>query len=168
MYVAAELFCENTVFFDETCYVEMRFERNGIPIEDTGGCDRFLFNGAVLPGRRIGATGRACRHTLNELTSGVGTGAFATPGSRAASVEIEASEELRLRVRTNLVLDPGIFAKVFSIRLELGDSWFDIPLSRPDVEIEWVGRGEYLIPLDRFLIEAFKRIRLHAGGRVVD
>lgn len=162
MYVLAELYCENTVFFDDTSYLEMALERNGVPLEDTLGHDRFLFNGAALPGRRVGATGRACRHGMNELTSGIGLGNLDVPGGHAASVGLDMSDELKLRVKTNLILDPGVFTKVFSLRLELGNSWFDIPLSRPDVEVQWVGRGEYLVSLERFLVEAFKRLRLHA------
>ena len=157
MYILAEIYCESTLFFDETSFLEMHLERNGVPLEDTIGQDRFLFNGAVLPGRRAGATGRACRHGMNELTSGIGFGTLDVPAGHAASVALDLSDELKLRIRTNLVLDPGVLAKAFSVRLRLGDSWFDIPLSRPDVEVEWVARGEYLIPLESFLVEAFKR-----------
>ncbi len=151
MFLQAELVCENAVFFDDTSYVEVFFERNSVPLEDTIGSSLFMFNGVVLPERRVAATGRACRYNMNDLTSGTGLGVVETLRSQPAYCGLDLTDDLKLRVKTNLTLDVGLFTKVFSVKLKL-DQWdFDIPLSRPDVKIEWKGRGEYLVSLEPFL-----------------
>ncbi|HHW25778.1 MAG TPA: hypothetical protein GXX23_00350 [Firmicutes bacterium] len=157
MLLSAEAFCENAVFFDDTSFIALHLERNGIPLEDTIGSDSFLFNGAILPERRVGATGRTCRHQMDNLSAALGLGSVSVPGPRDAVVGLDLSDDLRLRVKTNLTLDVGVFTKVFSVKLRVDGKTFDIPLSRPDVQIEWVGRGEYLVSLQPFVIQALTK-----------
>ncbi|HHW18937.1 MAG TPA: hypothetical protein GXX30_08575 [Firmicutes bacterium] len=158
MLCMVEIFCEGAVFYDDTSYIEVILERNGIPLEDTVGYDRFLFNGAVLPGKRISATGRACRHNVSDCSAGMGLGILDIPGGRPAFLSLDSGDDLRLRVKTNLTLDVGVFTKLFSVRLQLNDAVFDIPLNQPNVEIEWAGRGEYVVSLEPFVVQALTRV----------
>ena len=157
MQLSAEAICEMAVFFDDTSFMALNLERNGIPLEDTIGSDYFLFNGAILAERRVGATGRTCRHQMNNLSAALGLGSVSAQGPREAVAGLEIGDDLRLRVKTNLTLDAGVFTKVFAIKLHIDGKTFDIPLSRPDVRIEWVGRGEYLVSLEPFLLQALTK-----------
>jgi hypothetical protein len=157
MRCVAELFTETTVFFDDTSFVSMDLERNGYALDDTIGYDSFAFCGAILPGRRVAATGRACRHEMTDMTCGSGLGGLSVPCGRQAICVLEGSDDLSLRVKTNLTLDAGRFTKDFAIRLGFDGVGLEVPLSRPDVKIEWSGRGEYLIPLQPFLDEVLRR-----------
>lgn len=153
----AELFSGTTVFFDDTTFVSMDFERNGYPLDDTIGFDTFTFNGTILPGRRVSATGRACRHDMAGMTSGSGLGVLSVKDGEPAFCVLDVSDDLALRVKTNLTLDVGTFTRDFAVRLEFDGTTLEVPLSRPDVRIDWIGRGEYVISLQSFLDEALRR-----------
>ena len=157
MLCVGELFSETTAFFDDTTFVSMDLERNGYPMDDTIGYDSFAFSGAILPGKRVAATGRACRHDMTDMTCGSGLGVLAVPDGKRAFCALDASDDFALRVKTNLTLDVGAFTQNFAIRLGFDGTVLEIPLSRPDVRIEWTGRGEYVISLLPFLNEVLRR-----------
>lgn len=161
MWITAELINEQGVFFDDTSYVEMIFARNGLALEETFGQDRFNFNGMVLPGKRLSGTGRSRRYSMDNLTGGIGLGLLEAPPACPVFFGLDMQDDLRLRVKTNLVLDAGVFAKLFTIGISVDGVKLEIPLARPDVEIEWVGRGEYSIAMGPFVLEAIKQRSLH-------
>lgn len=59
---------------------------------------------------------------------------------------------LAVVLETNLVLDVGELRDILGLRLvNEGGKGHDVPLSRPDVEVAWNGRGRYVIPVGEFL-----------------
>lgn len=59
---------------------------------------------------------------------------------------------LAVVLETNLVLDVGELRDILGLRLvNEGGKGYDVPLSRPDVEVAWNGRGRYVIPIGEFL-----------------
>lgn len=97
---------------------------------------------------------------MDSLSGGLGLGVLETPPACPLFFGLDMCDDFRLVVKTNVILDVGVFARSFSLNLTVDGVTLDIPLSRPDVEIDWIGRGEYSISLDPFILEALKKAAL--------
>ncbi|MGB9867713.1 MAG: hypothetical protein ACPLPR_07420 [Bacillota bacterium] len=146
--VAAELLCEQTVFFDTTHYVKMALVVGEREVRESLGQDQFACEGAVLPGGRFAGTGRHSVIRHGDYLAGNGLGQV--NAAKARVVEVGDFDSVpQIRVETNVVLDPGEFRQWFSVRVTKLDGKNidvrEVPLRCPLVKIDWPSRGTYLI-----------------------
>lgn len=147
MFFKAELICRGAMFFGNHCFVELWLDRNGLLVEETFGSDRYLFDGTLLPGKRVAGTGRTHLHTSCSQPP-------AAPSGVPVHCSLNFYDDLVLHVKTNLTLDPEVFRKLFSVYLEMGNLSFHVLPDADDVETEWTGRGEFGISLEPYFIRA--------------
>jgi hypothetical protein len=146
VFFKAELICRGAMFFNNRCFVEMWLSRNGVLVEETFGCDRYLFDGTLLPGKRVSGTGRTYIHTR--------CGKTPAPPGIPVDCSLDLYDDLVLYVKSNLTLDAGVFSKLFSVYLEIGNMSFYVFSDTDDVEVEWTGRGEFGICLESYFVRA--------------
>ncbi|MEW6546162.1 MAG: hypothetical protein AB1446_04490 [Bacillota bacterium] len=108
------------------------------------GSDVYELNGTVLGGRRVAASGRHRTYRETSLPLGLGTveAAPAVPAPRPEYVR-----RTRVKLHSNLFLDPGQLLAGLTAHWvdEAGQVILDIPLRRPDVSLDWLGRGLFVL-----------------------
>lgn len=155
MYMGVELVAETAVFYDDSSFVSMHLVTDGREVPGSAGVDDFLCNGAILPGKRVAATGRRHSFVYDRFSGSLGLGVVeATPCLMVPVPWPGNGSTLRLRIRNNIVLDPGLLCANFSLKVKAQNGelkeW-DIPLSRPDVRVDWPARGEFEVNLGDLL-----------------
>lgn len=150
MKLAVELYSEKPLFIKENSFFKLGLGTGGLVLEDTIGVDRYNLAREALLGRRIGGSAREVVYDYSMLPSGMG-GGEARPGAYV-DVGEEDLKNMAVVLETNLILDPARVRDGLGLRLvnEAGKS-YDIPLARPDVEVNWEGRGRYVIPVGEFV-----------------
>jgi hypothetical protein len=124
-------------------------------IENSLGRDDYLENGMVAAGKRIAATGREAAYTAAQYPTGNGLGALdATP---ATVVDLgDSTEGIQFYLKCNKILDPGILNSDFALQVVLENSVRreeKICLNSPGIRVNWLGRGEFLVDLDKILYD---------------
>jgi hypothetical protein len=145
--IGAELRSERALSVDDTTYFQMGLEVDGEPIAASLGCDRYLFNGMVLPSKRVAATGRRSEYTMSDTVTGIGLGCIEGKPAIPCALELGSAQRLVVTVENNAVLDPGVFCLEFSLAIIVqgpeGSTAFDLSLRRPDIALSWPSRGVF-------------------------
>ena len=115
-------------------------------VNESRGSDTFAFNGTLLPGEAITATGRDAHHRqtvdLSELQ-----------GVAARPVEVPDGEEpLTVWVDTNASLGQEVFQTDFALRITRDGVGFTLPLLL--TRVHWEGNGLFKIYLDDWVQRA--------------
>lgn len=141
-----ELVAESAVIITPGLHLimEVTFDHQGSPA--WSGSDTYLLNGTVLGGRRLAASGRHRTYRDTSLPLGLGTveAAPAVPAPLPDYVR-----RTRVRIQTNVFLDPGQLLAGLAAQWvdEAGRVILDAPLRRPDVSLDWLGRGLFVLDL---------------------
>ncbi len=150
MKLSVELFAEKPFILKEDSFIQMSLRLHGLIFPETEGKDEYHFSFLVLSGKSLAGVGREFTYELNLFPLGLGCiesrpGAFVELGE-------DKIDDLDVIIETNLTLDLGIFTDSFGLRLinEKGKT-YDIPLSRPDIEIGWDSRGRFDVPITQFV-----------------
>ncbi|MDR3589355.1 MAG: hypothetical protein P4N41_06805 [Negativicutes bacterium] len=111
-------------------------------LPETAGRDEFDFPATLLPGKRVAGFGR--RRTYPPPSSRLdGQSPEAAP---SLPFPWEKSRDLSFRIITNVLLDQGLIARHLTLRVAAHDAPVrDIPLSSPDVRIDWPCRGTFVV-----------------------
>ena len=151
MKLAVELYSEKPLFIKENSFFKLGLRTGGLVLEDTIGIDRYKMASMALTGRRLGGTAREMVYDHSIFPSGLGSGE-ARPGAYV-NVGEGSIKGMAVILETNLILDVGLLRDSMGLRLvnEAGKT-YDVPLARPDVEVNWDGRGRYVIPVGGFLV----------------
>jgi hypothetical protein len=141
-----ELVAESAIIVTPGLHVilEVTFDHQGFP--EWRGSDTYLLDGAVLAGRRVAASGRHRTYRETSLPLGLGTG-DAAPAVPAPLPEYV--RRTRVRIQSNLLLDPGQLVAALAAHWvdQAGRVVLDAPLRRPDVGLDWLGRGLFVLDL---------------------
>lgn len=150
MKLAVELYSEKPLFIKDGSFVKLGVRSGGLVMDDTVGTDLYNLACMALTGKRLGGTAREIVYDHSIFPSGLGNGE-ARPGAYI-SVDEWRLKDLAVVLETNLLMDVGLLRATLGLRLinEAGKS-YDIPLSRPDIEVAWNGRGRYVIPVGEFV-----------------
>ncbi len=146
MIIGAELICEKAVPVVEGNRFLMTLVARGDALPGSFGSDEYRLDARVLRGRRLAATGRRYVAELEKLPLGLG------PVEAAPAVPCYVPDELvpdlvlQLNVVNPLLLSPGLVTDHLSLAV-VGRSGRAacMPLARPDIEVEWIGRGRFRI-----------------------
>ncbi|AYO31181.1 MAG: hypothetical protein PWR06_878 [Thermoanaerobacteraceae bacterium] len=149
MLVEIELFTQMAVSINYGDELSMKVNYNGKILEEGISRDSFEFSGTVLGGKRLAAIGRERRYTYGDLT-----GIFeADPGKGVNLLFIDPEDDIKLIIETNIWLDPGRMVQDLSLKVFSENRMRDIPLNRPDVKIDWPGRGKFIVDIGDFIRE---------------
>ncbi|UNC91554.1 hypothetical protein [Candidatus Contubernalis alkaliaceticus] len=157
MRFSVELFSYRSIFLKSNSFFKLCLRSRGLIDNETIGIDNYKKESLVLQDKRLGGLGREVNYNHMMMPRGTGIGE-AEPG---IIVQFEESLDAALIVETNAVKDINEFRQMFCMRLVdvLGNS-LDIPLSRPDVEVNWNGLRRYVIPIAEFLNSKFFKKKL--------
>lgn len=141
-----ELVAESAVIVTPGLHLilEVTFDHQGFP--EWSGSDAYLLDGAVLAGRRVAASGRHRTYRETSLPLGLGT----VEAAPAVAAPLPGYvRRTRVRVRSNMFLDPGQLVAGLAAHWvdQAGQVVLDAPLRRPDVRLEWLGRGLFVLDL---------------------
>ncbi|MEW6399164.1 MAG: hypothetical protein AB1503_08380, partial [Bacillota bacterium] len=108
------------------------------------GSDVYQLDGAVLGGRRVAASGRHRTYRETCLPLGLGT-VEAAPAVQAPLPDYV--RRTRVKLQGSLFLDPGQLVAGLTAHWvnEAGQVILDAPLRRPDVGLDWLGRGLFVL-----------------------
>ena len=111
-------------------------------LDSTRGSDTFAFNGTLLPGEAITATGRDAHHRQNVDLSEL-------KGVPPKMVEVPQGEEpLTVWVDTNASLGQAVFQTDFALRITRDGVGFTLPLLL--TKVHWEGNGLFKIYLENW------------------
>jgi len=150
MKLAVELYSEKPLFIKEDSFFKLGIRTRGLVMEETVGTDKYKMACMALTGKRLAGTAREIEYNHSIFPAGMGNGE-ARPG---AFIELGEGnlEGLAVILETNAVLDLGLLRANYGLRLvNAAGKGYDIPLSRPDVEVAWNGRGRYVILVGEFV-----------------
>lgn len=150
--MGVELYAETSLSVDDTTRFELYLTKNGELVGGSRGADQYDSNGMVIMGKRVAACGREATYGMDDRIAGLGLGPLEALPSGWFELDGDC-RGLKLHIKTNAVLDVGLLVRDFSLRVydqDMGMS-MDVPLWRPDVKIDWVSRGSFVIDLDSLL-----------------
>jgi hypothetical protein len=114
-------------------------------IAGSEGMDEFQLHSILLPGKCAAGLGRKKSYSLDSLPNGLS----ALEAAPAENFYLNDTQHLAIKVTTNIFLDQGLFTHYLTLRVAKNFGPFvDISLLRPDVVIDWIGRGVFIIQLD--------------------
>lgn len=144
MKVSIELYANQALFIRDDSYIKLFIRSYDHILEESMGRDYYKDGIFILSEKRITGVGRKCCYSKDIHYFEVFQ---ARPGSYLEFSKNQI-ENVTLVIQTNIILDPGLLKQQVGIRVvnEEGKK-YDIPLTRPDIEIYWTGRGLYTIPL---------------------
>lgn len=150
MKLAVELYSEKPLFVKENSFFKLGVRTRGLVLEETVGSDCYKLACLMLSGKRLGGAARTVVYDHSMFPAGFG-GGEARPGS-FIELEKDSVPGMAVVLETNLILDMALLRDNLGLRLvnEAGKG-YDLPLSRPDVEVAWDGRGRYVIPVGEFI-----------------
>lgn len=147
MQVGIELFTQRAVCINHGYELSMKAVYNGEILEESKSRDTFEFSGTILGGKRLAALGRERCYTYRDLT-----GIFeAEPACNLNILLIDPDDDIRLIIENNIWLDPGSMVQDLSLKIFSGNRVREIPLNRPDVKIDWPGRGKFIVDIGEFI-----------------
>ncbi|MDL2300158.1 hypothetical protein LJC01_00745 [Clostridiaceae bacterium OttesenSCG-928-D20] len=157
MKLAFELICERGYQFLDSQIIEMFLERGGEIIEGSRGTDIYTYNGMLLPGSAVCASGRRSLHEIAPDLFGLG-GSEAVPVSiepspsdlenRSDFVGSEVFNGLRLWIETNTLISQGELQSYFSLIAHVDGREIPVSLNSSVTRINWHGCGRFCIELD--------------------
>lgn len=127
-------------------YFETGIIANEALVHGSAGRDEYKLQALLLPGKRVAGFGRNKFYKLEDLPAGL-SAVEAAPAEQLTT-DFDNWEDLCFKISTNVFLDQGLLSHYLTLNLtkENGQT-LEIPLTRPDVKIDWQSRGTYLITI---------------------
>lgn len=150
MQVGIELYAQRAVYIMDNHFMRLRVTNNGKLIEDSCSEDVFRFFGSIIPGRRLAGVGRK---SIYEPSFLLGRIFEADPSSPIYFLFIDPKDDIKLIIENNIWLDPGVMLQEVMLKVFSDKKTLEIPLSRPDIKIDWSGRGNFAIDIGGFIRE---------------
>jgi hypothetical protein len=109
---------------------------DGAVLPDTEGRDEFTFATPLSAGKRVAGFGRKQLYASSDTLE-------AAP---SRLLLLEDASDFSFKITTNVFLDQGLIARHLTLRIARDDAPpRTIPLSSPDVKIDWPSRGTFVI-----------------------
>lgn len=152
MLIGAELVPEKAIAMAAGDHFRTWLTVDGALVEGSEGMDEYQDTACFLAGHRLAATGRRRRFRIDRFP--IGLGAYETEPAHPVPCRLKAGSTVRLEseVSNSILLDPGLYLDYLGVRIVgagVGDQVF--PLRRPDVAIDWPGRGRISVDLSSLL-----------------
>ena len=146
MEASFSLVADKPIHFKEGDYFKMAV--NGL--EGSEGLDLYNYNGVFLKDKEIAGLGRNIEYNLNDLVGGLGV----TEAKESEKVVIDDdTENINLKLETNCILDPGLFAHLISLKVISDGKEKIIPFGVPGIKLDWENRGIYIYQISKDLIQ---------------
>ncbi|TYP49212.1 hypothetical protein [Thermosediminibacter litoriperuensis] len=147
MQLNIELYAGRAIHIADYHEISLAVTSNGEIIEDSASLDYFGFFGVILGGKRVAATGRRIHYSFKDLA-----GIFeAEPAQPFRILFLDPEDEILLTVDTNIWLDPGLLVQDLVLQVSSENKSLEIPLNRPNVKIDWPGRGRFVIDVSEYI-----------------
>ncbi|MEW6523640.1 MAG: hypothetical protein AB1445_08755 [Bacillota bacterium] len=150
VHMGVELYCDVLIpIWRGTCFAIHLFA-NGQVVAGSAGVDGYDYDGLLVPGRRVAATGRTAHYRVNRAARAHGLGSLEARPARPVSVP--ALGTLALHVLIRPALPPEYMLRAFSMRLLAGARFScHYRLSRPELAARILGPGQLELALTRLL-----------------
>ena len=152
MQVGIELYMQKALSIMDTHVINLKVSSNGKNLEESYSKDVFEFMGMILGGKRLAAVGREKHYDYNDLSGRIFESEKATPVN---FLFIDPEDDIELIIETNIWLDPGIMVQDVWLKIYSDKKTLDIPLNRPDVKINWQGRGVFAVDIGDSIRELY-------------
>jgi len=149
--IGVELVAQRAQTLAPGAYIETWLTLNEKTIEKSSGRDEYLVSTFLVPGRRMAATARL---NISQFTfSDRGLSPLQVRPAWPIYLLRQKNESVYLQVKTNVFNDPGELRQRVTLRIVGADGRpvVEIPLSRPRLEINWLGVGRFSINITPFL-----------------
>jgi len=151
MQVGIELYTQMAVTINHGYELAMKVDYNGKILEQSASRDFFEFSGTVTGGKRLAAVGRERYYDYRDLT-----GIFEADGALPVGfLLVDPEDDIKLMIKTNIWLDPGRMAQDLCLKIFSDARSLEILLNRPDVKIDWAGRGKFIVDIGDFVKELY-------------
>lgn len=150
MQVGIELFMQRALYIMDHNFIRLKVLNNYKLMEESCSEDVFKFFGTILPGKRLAAIGRNSEYEASYL---MGRIFEAEPSVPINFLFIDPEDDIKLVIETNIWLDPGIMLQDLMLKIYSDKKNLEIPLSRPDIKIDWPSRGTFAIDIGDFIRE---------------
>ena len=151
MQIGLELVAEKVLPVVDGDRFEMYLSEDHQILAETHGSDIYHLNAHILTGNRVCGSGRDAHIGYGALFGGLG--ALEAPPPATVDLKVEHVCRLRLHIKTNAILDPGLVHAELGLRVidPAGRILADVPFARPDVSIDWPSRGEFIVDVTPYL-----------------
>lgn len=120
---------------------------DGCIIAGSEGFDDFQLHSILQPGKCVAGLGRKKSYFLDSLPNGLS----ALEAAPAENFYLDDTQHLGIKVTTNIFFDQGLFTHYLALRVARNfEPFVEISLLRPDIAIDWIGRGVFIIQLGLF------------------
>jgi len=146
MVVGVEVVCEKSVPVLDGNHFETMMRAGGEPLPQSRGHDEYRLNARILGGRRLAATGRCHVADVKKVPLGLGPVEAAPAVPCHVPHELASELSLDLSLSNPVLLSPGLVADHLGLAV-IGERGriACLPLARPDISVEWLGRGRFRI-----------------------
>lgn len=152
MQVEIELFALRAVCINNDYFIKLSITNNGRIMEGSCSEDIFKFFGTIIPGKRMAGIGRKCKYEPSFLYGRIFE---ANPSSPIDFLFIDPEDDIKLVIETNIWLDPGAMLHVIMLKVCSYKKTLEIPISRHDIKIDWLGRGIFAIDIGDFIRQLY-------------
>lgn len=145
MQIGLELVAEKVLPVVDGDRFDMYLSEDHRVLSETRGSDTYHQNGHILTGKRVAGSGRDAHIGYGSLFGGLGV--LEAPPAATADIDPEHVCRLRLHIKTNAILDPGLVLAELGLRVidPNGRPLANVPFQSPDVSIDWPSRGEFIV-----------------------
>lgn len=150
MKIGIELIGDMSLHFSPHHYFKLHLQKSNSIIEQSKGEDTFHYNGILLPGCIVSATGRKKTHklepSLNHLT-GFSCVPILIPNTEKLSLS-ESLKDLVLCIDTNLIMSQGELQTYYTMKINLNHKLITLPLLCHNMRVHWQNLGIFHVYLN--------------------
>lgn len=151
MEMGLALVAEQIIPINHGDYVGLELTANHEVVPGSAGKDIYCFNGMILSGKIIAATGREKKYNWTTIPFGLGPVEAEPP--HIIPVQFEEYTRWRLIIKTNIILDLALVVVQWGLRwLDAGGRLLlDLPFRSPEVTVDCPGRGQFVVDITPFI-----------------
>jgi len=158
MQVGIELYVQRAIYIMDNHFIRLKVTNNNKLIGESCSEDIFEFFGTIIPGKRLAAMGRKSKYEPSFLYGRIFE---ANPSLPINFLFVDPEDDIKLIIETNIWLDPGVMLQEVMLKVFSEKKALEIPLNRPDIKIDWSGRGTFTIDIGDFIRELYaERIKV--------
>ncbi|MCR4398166.1 MAG: hypothetical protein NUV93_04305 [Firmicutes bacterium] len=145
MRLGIELTAVSELWVPPRSHFEVRITLNGTVLEETAGRDEYRTAARITPGQRICATGR-----LNIWDDSLAPAyVLRVRPAYLLPVDLRQRDRIGFLLRTSLAIGQGDLQRTIAARI-IGAGRrpsSEVPLWRPEVRVDWEGKGRFRVDL---------------------